>query len=381
MKTAAESLNAALYTAKKSAIRTFAALAAATPGCISLTLGEPDFDTPAPVKAAAMAALQRGETHYIPNPGTEALRAAIAAHENRRNGADYTADEVIVTAGATEALFTALFGVLNPGDEVIVPMPAFVLYEQIVNLCRGVTVPLQTADTGFQIDPERLRAAITDRTKAVVLNSPNNPTGCVYTEESLAAVYDAVKVRPVFVICDDVYRDLVYSDGCRSFAENRDLRDRILLTQSFSKPYAMTGWRMGYLLGDAPVIERLKLVHQFAVVSTPAPFQSAGIEALKQDVSPMRLTYDRRRRYALERLRKMGLSVPEPLGAFYLFPAIPAGAGDSASFCTRMVKEALVAATPGACFGADGHFRISYACADEILKEGLARIEGFLFRR
>ena len=371
-------LNTALYTAKKSAIREFAALAAATPGCVSLTLGEPDFATPAPVKAEVTAALDRNETHYINNNGAPALRTAIAAHENARNGADYTAEEVIVTAGATEALFCALFGILNPGDEVIVPMPAFVLYEQIVNLCRGVTVPLDTRQNGFQIDGERLAALVTDKTKAIVLNSPNNPTGCVYTRESLRAVYDAVKGKPIFVICDDVYRDLIYTSDYHSFAEFRDLREQILLVQSFSKPYAMTGWRMGYLISDGSVNERLRLAHQFSVVSTPAPFQSACVTALLCDVSPFRETYDRRRRYALSRLRAMGLPVTEPLGAFYLFPDI-AGTGEkSFDFCARMVKEALVAATPGACFGADDHIRISYACDDALLKTGLDRMEAFL---
>ena len=378
MSRVSEQMNAAVYTAKKSAIRTFAALAAATPGCISLTLGEPDFDTPAPVKAEAAAALARGDTHYIPNPGITALREAIAAHENRVNGTDYLPEEVIVTAGATGALFTALFGILNPGDEVIIPMPAFVLYEQIVNLCRGVTVPLQTADTGFQIDPDRLKALVTPKTKAIVLNSPNNPTGCVYDDNSLAAVAGAVGERPIFVICDDVYRDLVYTGSARSFAATPGFRDRVLFVNSFSKPYAMTGWRMGYLIGDKPVVERLALIHQFSVVSTPAPFQTAAVAALGEDVSPMRQTYDRRRRCALGRLRGMGLTVEEPLGAFYLFPAIPAGAGPSAQFCARMVKEGLVAATPGVAFGADGYFRISYACSDETLRTGLDRMEAFL---
>lgn len=373
-----EHLNAALYTARKSAIREFAALSAATPGCVSLTLGEPDFDSPAAVKAEVSAALARNETHYINNNGSPALRAAIADHENRRNHADYTAEEVIVTAGATEALFTALFGILNPGDEVIVPMPAFVLYAQIVNLCRGVTVPLDTAKNGFQIDADALSALITPKTKAIVLNSPNNPTGCIYSAESLRAVRDAVKEKPIFVICDDVYRDLIYTDEYHSFAEFRELREQILLVQSFSKPFAMTGWRMGYLISDAGVNERLRLAHQFNVVSTPAPFQAACVTALSCDVSVMRETYDRRRQYALSRLRDMGLPVMEPLGAFYLFPDISAYGQDSFSFCARMVKEALVAVTPGVCFGADHNIRISYACGEENLKTGLDRMEAFL---
>lgn len=226
------------------------------------------------------AALDRGETHYIENNGAAALREAIAAFERRENGMDYGADEVIVTAGATEAIFLSLFGILNPGDEVIVPTPAFVLYEEIIKLCRGVFVPLPTADDGFQIDGGRLRSVMTERTRAIILNSPNNPTGCFYTEESLRAVRDAVAGKPIFVLCDDVYRRLVYENGYHSFAEFRELREQLLVIQSFSKPYAMTGWRVGYLLSDRSVKERLELLHQYMVVSTPAPFQEACMRAL-----------------------------------------------------------------------------------------------------
>ena len=371
-------LNTTLYTAKPSAIRAFSALAAQTPGCVRLTLGEPDFDTPAPVCRAAGEALQNGETHYIANTGDPALREKIAAFEAAHNGMDYAPEEIIVTAGATEALFTALFGVLDPGDEVIVPSPAFVLYEQIVNLCRAVYVPLDTAPDGFQIDGKKLAALITPKTKAIVLNSPNNPTGCVYDARSLAAVYDAVRGRDIFVVCDDVYRQLCYSGEYHSFAEYRDLRPQLLVAQSFSKPYAMTGWRMGYLLGDRPVMEKLALVHQFAVVSTPAPFQRAAMAALEYDPAPMLAEYARRRTYVLGRLRGMGLPVNEPQGAFYAFPSIEGFSLPSAVFCTRLIREAGVAVTPGFCFGAEGYIRISYCCAPEQLALGLDRLEGFI---
>ena len=371
-------LNTALYASNRSAIRVYAKLARETPGCISLTLGEPDFDTPAPVRAEVQAALDRGETHYIENNGLGALREKIAAFEAEKNGMDYSPDEVIVTAGATEALFLSLFGVLNPGDEVIVPTPAFVLYEEIVKLCRGVFVPLPTAADGFQIDPDRLRACITEKTKAIVLNSPNNPTGCVYTAESLRAVREAVEGRNIFVICDDVYRQLIYTDSYHSFAENRDLRKQLLVVQSFSKPYAMTGWRVGYLLADQSVKERLELLHQYMVVSTPAPFQQACIRALDFDPHELVETYRRRRAYVLSRLDAMGLPVTRPDGAFYVFPSIEAYGMDSGTFCTRMIREAGLAATPGACFGGEGHIRLTYCYGDETLKTGLDRLEGFL---
>ena len=373
-----DALNSAIYGARRSAIREYSRLAAETPGCVALTLGEPDFDTPQPVEAAVDEAFAHHETHYIPNNGSPALREAIADFERTQNGMDYTADEVIVTIGATEALFVALFGILNPGDEVIVPTPAFVLYEEIVGLCRGRFVPLDTRKDAFQINPDRLRAAITPHTKAIVLNSPNNPTGCIYTPQSLAAVREAVAGRDIFVICDDVYRQLIYTEQYHSFAEFRDLRKQILVVQSFSKPYAMTGWRMGYLLADAAVKERLELLHQFMVVSAPTPFQRPCIEALRQSVEPMRSVYRKRRALVLARLEAMGLDMTEPLGAFYVFPSIEKFGLPSAEFCRRMIREAGLAATPGDCFGADGYIRLTYCYGDEALQTGLDRLEQFI---
>ena len=371
-------LNEAVYGAKRSAIREFSKLANKTPGCIALTLGEPDFATPQPVCGAVPEALAAGQTHYIDNNGAYPLREAIARFEREKNGMDYTPDEVILTAGATEALFVSLFGILNPGDEVIVPTPAFVLYEQIIGLCRGTFVPYDTAPDGFQLDADRLRALITPRTKAIVLNSPNNPTGCVYNEKSLQAVHDAVQGREIFVICDDVYRQLDYTGSYHSFAEFRDLRQQILLVQSFSKPYAMTGWRMGYLLSDASVKERLELLHQFMVVSTPAPFQTACIRALDCDITPMLETYRARRGYVLQRLRDMQLPVCTPDGAFYVFPSIEEFGLTSAEFCTRMIREAGLAATPGSCFVAEGYIRLTYCYGNDQLREGLDRLERFV---
>ena len=371
-------LNTALFTAKRSAIREFSNLAAQTPDCVRLTLGEPDFDTPAPVSAAVTAALNAGKTHYIANNGVPALRAAIAAYEMTAHGLDYAPEDVIVTDGATEALFVALFGILNPGDEVIIPMPAFVLYEQIVNLCRGVTVPLDTTADGFQLRREALADCVTDRTRAIVLNSPNNPTGAVYDKESLEAVYELVRDRDIFVICDDVYRRLCFDTEYHSFAEYADLREKLLVVQSFSKTWAMTGWRMGWLLADAPVRERLELIHQFMVTSTPAPFQDAAMEALRQDPAPMTEEYRQRRALVLGRLRDMGLEAEPPAGAFYVFPSIARFGMGSGEFCTRLLREARVAVTPGMAFGADDHVRLSYCCGRAELEKGLDRLERFI---
>ena len=370
-------LNTAIYGAQRSPIREFSRLAAQTPDCVRLTLGEPDFETPEPIRAAVGEALARGETHYIENNGTAALRERIAAFE-RGNGLNYNADEVIVTVGATEALFVALFGLLNPGDEVIVPTPACVLYERIVGLCRAAFVPLDTREDGFQIDAGRLAALVSPRTKAIVLNSPNNPTGCIYNRSSLEAVYNAVRGRDIFVLCDNVYRGLRYTEDYHSFEEFRDLKEQTLVIQSFSKPYAMTGWRVGYLMAAQPVKERLELLHQFMVTSSAAPFQRACLTALDCDPSGMVREYRRRRDYVLDRLHGMRMEVHRPEGAFYVFPSIAKFCLDSNTFCTRLLQKAKVAVTPGFCFGADDHVRISYCCRDEELRRGMDRLESFV---
>ena len=373
-----ESLNQAVFSLKRSAIREFSRMAKETPGCIALTLGEPDFDTPLPVREQAKISLDNHETHYIENNGSADLRRAIAQYESSKHGFECTQDQVIVTAGATEALFVSLLGVLNPGDEVIIPTPAFVLYEEIVKLCRGVVVLMDTAPDGFQITSENLSRCMTERTKAIVLNSPNNPTGAVLDAKSLENVRKAVSGHSIFVICDDVYRELVYTDGYHSFTEYSELRDQIILVQSFSKPWAMTGWRVGYLIASPEIKERLELVHQFIVVSTPAPFQKAAIRALEYDPVELKETYRRRRAYMLSRLVSMGLEVTEPQGAFYMFPSITRFGIDSATFCRRMIAEAGLAATPGFCFGAEGYIRLTYCYSDEQLKEGLDRLESFI---
>lgn len=371
-------LNPVLDDVTPSAIRRFSALARETPGCMALTLGEPDFDTPAPVIDAAEAALEAGETHYIANNGREDLREAISAYERERHGLSYAPDEVIVTVGATQALFLALFGLVEPGDEVVIPTPAYPLYAEAVKLCRGVPVFLDTSADDFQITSEALSAVLSDGTKAIVLNTPNNPTGTLLNDASLQAVHDAVAGRDVFVICDDVYRELAYEGEAHSLAEFDDLRGQVLVAQSFSKPWAMTGWRMGYLMGDRPVMQKLALAHQFMVSSTPAPFQGACVEALHTDPAPMVEAYRQRRAYVLKRLEAMGLPVTRPDGAFYVFPSIAEFGMDSSTFCTRLIHEAGLALTPGVCFGAEGFVRLSYCYSDDDLREGLDRLERFV---
>ena len=370
-------LNQNLSTLKRSAIRVYSNLARETPDCAMLTIGEPDFDTPEAIKAAAWAALRDNQTHYAPNQGTLALRKAVAEFETSRGNAT-EADNVLITIGACHALFTALFGILNPGEEIIVPTPGFGLYETIATISGAKTVPLDVTKTNFQITKEALEAAITDKTKAIILNSPCNPTGVVFSEESLAGIKEAVLGKPIFIICDNVYNQLTYGKTCPDLSLDQDLKDQLILCQSFSKPYAMTGWRVGYLTCPGYVMDRLLLLSAAEITAVPTFLQEAAVTALQTDPSPMRETYRKRREYVCTRLREMGLSFPEPEGAFYVFVDISKFGMDSGTFCTRMIKEGKVAAVPGSCFGAEGYIRLSYCYSDEELKKGLDRMEAFL---
>ena len=329
-------------------------------------------------KEAAKAALDRYDTPYPPGNGYPDMLEAISKFEERAHGLKYSPDEIILTIGATESLFIGLSTVLNPGDEVIIPTPAFSLYESITQLCRGVPVALPTEDNRFQIDPHALEAAITPRTKAIVLTSPNNPTGCIYTKETLDAIHEVLKGRPIFVLCDDVYRSLVYTEDYHSFAEFDDCRDRIIVINSFSKPYAMTGWRLGWCLADAPIRDRMQIFHQYAVVSAPAFVQPACAAALESDTSSMTELFRKRRDYVYQRLTDMGLEVQKPEGAFYMFINIKKYGMDSLTFCEKMLKEGLVGLIPGVYFGTEGYMRLSYCYSDEDLNEGLNRVERFL---
>ncbi len=370
-------LNQNLSALKRSDIRVYTNLANATPGCVKLTIGEPDFDTPEAVKDAAIAALRAGHTHYAPNQGTLALREAVADYETRR-GNPVTANQVLITIGACQALFTALVGILNPGEEIIVPTPGFGLYETIATVAGAKTVPLDVSKTGFQIDKSALNAAITSKTKAIILNSPCNPTGVVFRRESLQAVKEAVLGKPIFVICDNVYHQLCYETECPDLSLDDDLKDQRILCQSFSKPYAMTGWRVGYLTCPDYVMDRLLLLSAAQITAVPTFLQEAAAAALREDPSRMVKAYRRRRDFVCGRLAAMGLTFPEPKGAFYVFPSIERYRLDSADFCTRMIREAGVAAVPGSCFGTEGYIRLSYCCSDEALKTGLDRMERFI---
>jgi len=371
-------LNSAVLGVEITGIRKFTYLVRDTPGACALTIGEPDFNTPDVVKEAAKAALDANDTHYPPGNGYPYMLEELSKFEAEHHGLHYAPEEIILTIGATEGLFIGMSTILNPGDEVIIPTPAFGLYESMTRLLRGVPVSLPTEHNRFQVDPEALKAAITPKTKAIVLTSPNNPTGCIYTKETLDGIHEVLKDKPIFVFCDDVYRELIYTEGYHSFAEFQDMRDRIIVIQSFSKPYAMTGWRLGYCMADAPIRDRMQIFHQHSVVSAPSYVQPACVAALRKDVSDVRDAFRKRRDYVYPRLRSMGLEVQEPEGAFYMFINIAKYGMDSETFCKKMLQEGKVGLIPGVYFGTEGYVRLSYCYSDADLKEGLDRVESFL---
>lgn len=371
-------LNSNLSALKRSPIRLFTNMARETPSCAMLTIGEPDFDTPEAIRDAAIAALQANHTHYAPNQGTPTLRQAVAEFETKR-GNPTKPEQVLITIGACHALFTALLGILNPGEEIIVPIPGFMLYDTIATIVGAKAVPLDISKTGFQIDEKTLNAAITDKTKAIIINSPCNPTGTVFNKQSLETVKKCVLGKPIFVICDAVYNRLVYGD-CPDFSLDADLKDQMILCQSFSKPYAMTGWRVGYLTCPEYVMDRLLLLSAAEITAVPTFLQEAAITALATNPAPMVDIYRKRREYVCKRLDEMGLSYPAPEGAFYVFPDISKFGLSSEEFCIRMIKEGGVAAVPGSCFGAEGYIRLSYCYSDEELKIGLDRLAAFIQR-
>ena len=372
------SMNNALDSVVPSGIRRFNALAKQTPGCILLTLGEPEFNTPEAIKAEVPVALDKNMTHYPPNNGEGYLLDALSQHMEGE-GLKYRSDEIIVTCGATEALYATFMAMLNPGDEVIIPVPAFVLYESIVRMCRAVPVLMDTTADGFQITEENLRESVSERTKAIVLTSPNNPTGCVLTAETLDAVARVAEETEMFVICDDVYHQLTYKDDFERFAvRHPELRPQTVVVDSYSKPYAMTGWRLGWLGADGPIKKVIQKVHQYAVVSVPAFVQTAAVTALDQDISEMRETYSGRRDYVVKRLRDMGFDLFEPEGAFYVFPSVKKYGLTSEEFCERLIREGGVGLVPGVFFGTEGFVRLSFCCAQADIEEALNRIEKFL---
>jgi aminotransferase len=370
-----------------SGIRRFFDIAATMDDVISLGIGEPDFVTPPEILDAGIRSLRQGQTHYTSNSGTVELRQAIADHLARLYGVSYEArSEVLVTVGVSEALYLALTAVLDPGDEVIVPTPCFVSYQPEVVLAGGLPVPLVTRlEDDFQTRADDVEALITERTKAVLIGYPNNPTGAVMSRQNMAALASVAEAHDLVVISDEIYDRLVYGGHEHvCFASLPGMLQRTITLGGFSKDYAMTGWRIGYAAAPAELLAAMRKVHQYTIMSAPTTAQVAAEEALlhgEDAVQRMVAEYDRRRQLIVAGLNELGMPTFEPLGAFYAFPSIAATGMDDFAFAESLLQEERVAVVPGSAFGAsDGFVRCSYATAYEKIEQALERMERFMRR-
>jgi len=373
---------------RPSGIRRFFDIAATMKDVISLGIGEPDFTTPGPILDAGRSALDAGETHYTSNMGILELRQAVVDNLFRLYGVRYDpVNEIIITVGVSEALYLAMLALLDPGDEVIVPTPCFVSYQAEVSLAGGVPVEVPSKlEDNFQLDPEMVRAAITPRSKAILIGYPCNPTGAVAEREVLLEVAEIAEEHDLVVISDEIYDRLVYDFQHVCFpALGESARERSVLLAGFSKAYAMTGWRLGYAAAPRHIIDGMMRIHQYTIMSAPTIAQIAGLEAIKNGdpfVQKMVAEYDRRRRLIVSGLNRLGLTTFNPRGAFYAFPKISASGMDDETFAEALLREEQVAVIPGNAFGAggEGFVRCCYATAYEKIEEALHRIEKFMSR-
>lgn len=374
-------------TLKPSGIRKFFDIVATMKDVISLGIGEPDFDTPPPILQAGIESLRRGETHYTSNAGLLELRRELAQHLERLYGVSYDpASEIVITVGVSEALYLALTAILDPGDEVLIPTPCFVAYQAEVILAGGVPVEVPSrVEDNFEPHLEGLAAAVTPRTKAILIGYPNNPTGAVASRETLFAVLRLAETHDLVVISDEIYDRLVYGQPHICFAALPGARSRTITLGGFSKDYAMTGWRIGYAAAPAEILKGLLRIHQYTIMSAPTTAQAAALVALREGephVQAMRAEYDRRRRLIVDGLNRLGLPTFEPKGAFYAFPNIQVAGMDDETFSQKLLEEERVAVVPGSAFGAGGagFVRCSYATAYEKIEEALFRMERFMQR-
>lgn len=368
-----------------SGIRKFFDLVMGTPGVISLGVGEPDFVTPWRIRESAIFSIEKGRTSYTSNAGLIELREAIGQYLSREWNLDYDpASEIVVTVGVSEALDLALRALLDPGDEVILAEPAYVSYAPLVSLAGGVPVGVRTeASRGFKPYPEAFRAAVTPRTKLVFLNYPNNPTGAALDGATARSICDIIREYDLLLLTDEIYAELTYDQEHHSLAGFPGMKDRTVLVHGFSKAFAMTGWRLGYLAAPADILEGALKIHQYCALCAPIMAQMAALEALADglgDMQAMKAQYDQRRRLVTERLNEIGLPVALPQGAFYVFPSIEATGLSATEFATRLLQEARVAVVPGSAFGpsGEGHIRCSYASSVKHLQEALSRMQAFL---
>ena len=372
---------------KPSGIRKFFDLVQEMPDAISLGVGEPDFDTPWHIREEGIFSLEKGRTFYTSNAGLMELRKAIAGYLERKLKLHYDpVHEILVTVGGSEGIDLALRAMLNAGDEVILPEPCYVSYLPCIELADGVPVTIELKEeNAFKLTPEELRAAITDKTKILILPFPNNPTGAIMTKEELEPIADIVKEHDLFVISDEIYSELTYQGEHCSIASFPGMQERTIVINGFSKAFAMTGWRLGYTAGPQLILEQMTKIHQFAIMAAPTTSQYAAVEAMNNgddDVDLLRKSYNQRRRFVLQKFKDMGLSCFEPEGAFYTFPCIKEFGMSSDEFASRFLKEEKVAVVPGTAFGdcGEGFLRISYAYSIEELKEALGRLERFVNR-
>ncbi len=379
-------MNKTLQEIKPSGIRKFFDIAAEMEDVISLSVGEPDFSTPWHIRQEGIATLEKGRTWYSPNAGFIALREAIADYVQRHNdGLCYDPKtEVVVTVGGSEAIDLMLRALVTPGDEVLIPDPCFVCYEPLTRLAGGVPVMLRTrAEDAFRLTPQVLREAITPRTKLLILPYPNNPTGGIMPREDLEQIAEILRGTDIMVLSDEIYSELTYGRQHVSIASLEGMRERTVLVSGFSKAFAMTGWRLGYACGPAPVMGMILKLHQYAIMCAPTTAQYAAIEAMKNgdaDVAAMRDEYDMRRRFIVDELNRIGMTCFEPEGAFYVFPSIQSTGMTSEEFCTRLLQEKHVAVVPGTAFGesGEGYVRISYCYSLKHITEALRRMAEFL---
>lgn len=370
---------------KPSGIRKFFDMLSTMKDVISLTVGQPDFPTPYHISNAAVESITKNKTYYTSNSGLIELRRGISDYLSRRFDLHYAPEnEIIVTVGGSEAIDMAFRAVLNPGDEVIVPEPCFVCYSPLIEIMGAKAVPLYTSvKDKFKVTPEKLLPLITDKTKAIVLSYPNNPTGAIMTKGDLEAIRSILIENDILVLSDEIYSELTYGRDHVSVASLPDMRERTIVVNGFSKAYAMTGWRLGYVCAPKEIMTQILKLHQYGIMCASTASQFAGLEAItngEEDVKYMKEHYDRRRQYVVKRLNSMGLECFEPEGAFYVFPKIDGFGISSEAFCQKLLDEKRVAIVPGDAFGegSEGFARISYAYSIDHLTTALDRIEEFV---
>ena len=371
---------------KPSGIRKFFDIASTMEDVISLGVGEPDFPTPWEIRKAGILSLEGGKTRYTSNRGLEVLREEIGRYVERKYNVTYDPkSEILVTVGGSEAIDACIRAIASPGDEIIIPQPSYVCYEPITALCGCKPVIIETrAENSFKITPEELKAAITPRTKALILPYPCNPTGAIMEKADLEAIAAVLRDTNILVISDEIYAELTFGDATHvSIASIDGMQERTVLINGFSKTFSMTGWRLGYACGPKPVMEQLTKIHQYAIMCAPTTSQYAAIEALRngdEAVAAMREEYDMRRRLIVNGFNKLGLSCREPKGAFYAFPCIRSTGMTSEEFCEKLLYSEKVAIVPGTAFGesGEGFVRASYCYSTEHILEALRRIERFL---